>query len=139
VSSDPADDAVLDDDVLEANLAFYGALEAGDLEAMSALWGHGDDVVCAHPGRPPVRGWTDVRRSWQAIFDGGGNPQVIVTDAEVGRRGSTAWVTATENLLTGRHTAATTALNIFHLDDSDPSSFGGWKLVAHHAGPIMGS
>lgn len=127
VSDDPDDTAVL-----AANLAFYTALEAGDLSAMSALWAHESDVLCAHPGRGPLRGWSDVEKSWEAIFASGGNPQIIVTDAVTGRRGPLAWVSATENLLGAGSAGAATALNIFHLVDDE------WRMVAHHAGPLMG-
>jgi ketosteroid isomerase-like protein len=120
-----------DDGVLAANAAFYQALEAGDMAAMDALWVCGDDAVCTHPGRTPLCGWTDVRRSWAAIFSAGGNPQVIVTDERVTRRGGVAWVSATENMLAGGNTAVATAINVFEHDGR------GWHMIVHHAAPIM--
>jgi ketosteroid isomerase-like protein len=121
-----------DDGVQEANAAFYHALETGDLDRMVGAWSHGDDVVCAHPGRTPLRGWHRVLQSWQLIFDAGGNPQVIVTDVQVTRRGSLAWVTATENMLSDGHAGAATALNVFEHDGQR------WKMVVHHAAPVLG-
>lgn len=121
-----------DDGVLAANAAFYQALEGGDLEAMDALWVDGDDAVCIHPGRTPLCGWADVRRSWHAIFASGGNPQIIVTDERVTRRGPVAWVSATENMLSGGRTGVATAVNVFEHDGNR------WRMIVHHASPILG-
>ena len=120
-----------DQEILAANALFYHALETADLGQMEALWGDGDDVTCAHPGRGPLRGRRAVIESWAMIFGAGGNPQIIVTDTRVSRRGPVAWVTVTENLLSEGHAGAATAVNIFATDGDR------WQIVAHHAGPIM--
>ena len=99
---------------------------------MEAVWSHGDDVLCAHPGRGPLRGWADVGSSWRSIFGAGGNPQLILTDETITQRGDVGWVTVSENMLSGGHTSTAVALNIFeHVG-------GRWVMVAHHAGPLMG-
>ncbi len=126
---EPADGP--DGAVSRANAAFYEALERGEPEAMAEVWAHDDDVTCAHPGRSPLRGWDAVRRSWETIFAADGNPQIILTDEVVNRRGPVAWVTVTENMLARGQTATATAVNIFAERD------GRWLLVAHHAGPIL--
>ena len=123
-------DELTDAGASRANVAFYEALESGGLEKMVAVWSHGDDVLCAHPGRTPLRGWADVLHSWQLIFGSGGHPQVILTDEVVTRRGNVAWVTVSENMLSQGRTAVASALNIFEHSD------GRWMMVAHHAGPI---
>jgi ketosteroid isomerase-like protein len=120
-----------DDGVLAANAAFYQALEGGDLGAMDALWIESADAVCIHPGRIPLAGWAEVHRSWAAIFSAGGNPQIIVTDERVTRRGPVAWVSATENMLSGGATAVATAINVFEHDGQH------WRMVVHHASPIL--
>jgi hypothetical protein len=43
-------EAVDVDAVIAANRAFYEAFEERDIDAMSDLWEHGDDVVCTRPG-----------------------------------------------------------------------------------------
>lgn len=121
------------DDVLAANRAFYDAHEARDLVAMSAVWDHGDGVVCIHPGWPILRGWPTVAESWRRIFAGPGRTQFILTNDEVVVEGDTAWVTLEENLVdTGPldATGAVAATNVFTRID------GIWKLVAHHGSPI---
>ncbi|MDH3682910.1 MAG: nuclear transport factor 2 family protein [Acidimicrobiia bacterium] len=130
MTSEGSEDST-DEEVSAANAAFYEALEGGDLEGMVSVWSHTDDVQCAHPGRPPLRGWPDVLSSWQMIFASSGFPQVILTDEFVTRRQGIAWVTCTENMLSRGQTATAAALNVFELID------GRWRMVAHHAGPLM--
>jgi ketosteroid isomerase-like protein len=121
-----------DSGVLEANARFYDALERADLEQMRDVWMQTDDAVCAHPGRTPLRGWAAVGESWDAILSSGGNPQIILTEEVVTRRGAVAWVTATENMISGGHTGAATALNVFEHDGTR------WRMVVHNAGPVLG-
>lgn len=118
--------------VRSANAQFYEALEQADLERMDDIWVKTDDAICAHPGRTPLRGWTEVWASWHAILSSGGNPQVILTEEEITRRGSIAWVTATENMISDGHTGAATALNVFEHDGDR------WRMIVHHAAPVLG-
>ena len=120
-----------DEAVHQANARFYDALERADLEQMSDIWVHRDDAICAHPGRAPLIGWDRVWASWQAILGSGGNPQVIPTEERIDRRGPVAWVTAIENMLSGEHTGAAAALNIFEHDGRR------WRMVVHHAAPVL--
>ncbi|MGF1597840.1 MAG: nuclear transport factor 2 family protein [Acidimicrobiales bacterium] len=124
-------DDVSDDAVRRANGSFYAALERADLDLMLELWSKSPDVSCAHPGRKPLVGWADVMASWRLIFQSGGNPQVIVTDEVLVRRGPTAWVTVTENLLSGGAASAASALNVFHHTGDR------WEMMAHHATPVL--
>ena len=123
---------VSDDAVSEANARFYDALERADLDAMRDVWVHRPDAICAHPGRAPLIGWERVWASWEAILGSGGNPQIILTEERIDRRGSLAWVTAIENMLSGEHTGAAAALNIFEHDGDR------WRMVVHHAAPVLG-
>ena len=120
-----------DEAVSEANGRFYDALERADLEQMRDVWVHSDAAMCAHPGRTPLIGWDDVWASWEAILGSGGNPQVILTEERIDRRGALAWVTAIENMLAGEHTGAAAALNIFEHDGER------WRMVVHHAAPVL--
>ena len=115
-----------------ANDRFYQALEAADLDLMIEVWSHDETISCAHPGRPPLIGWPATAASWTAIFSAGGNPQLIVTEERVVRRGSVGWVTVTENMIADGHTGAASAINVFEHDGA------GWRMVAHHAAPVLG-
>ena len=127
-----------------ANARFYDALEASDLDAMTALWADDDDVYCVHPGTELVLGPARVRRSWAAVFASGQQLQLIVTDVRCRLVGShaagggpgTGIVTCTENVLTGLGDgslggARSLATNVFVRDDAT------WRLVGHHASPVL--
>ncbi len=133
--TEPDDDSV--DDVSDAalsmaNARFYDALESADLPKMAAVWDHSDEASCAHPGRPPLIGWDAIESSWRAIFGAGGNPQVIITEERVIRRGAVGWVTVAENMISDGHTGAAVAVNVFEHDGWR------WRMLVHHAGPVLG-
>ena len=131
-SADETADEVSDAGLSAANARFYLALESADLDLMRSVWGHGDDVSCAHPGRPPLIGWSAVEASWRSIFGAGGNPQIIVTEERMVRRGVVGWVTAAENMISDGNTGAAVAINVFEHDGRT------WRMVAHHAAPVLG-
>ncbi len=117
--------------VLAANDRFYEAFEAGDLDAMSAIWEHSPEVSCTHPGWPTLRGWAQVSSSWFAIFRNPQRLQVILTSASVSVVGDAAWVAVDENLLDGGPGQTVSALNVFRRRD------GVWRVVAHHGSPVL--
>jgi ketosteroid isomerase-like protein len=121
------------DAVRAANLAFYAAHEARDLDAMAAVWDHGDGAICVHPGWPILRGWTAIEDSWRRIFSGPGRNQFILTNDSIVVEGSVAWVTLDENLVDAGSTGTIAATNIFVRTDDT------WRLVVHHGSPVMAS
>lgn len=116
--------------MLAANRAFYEAFEAQDLDAMSELWLHGDEVSCVHPGWASLRGWGAVSASWVALFRSAERLQFLLTDEHVTVRGDVAWVTVDEDILGGSAGATVAAVNLFSRVD------GRWRLVAHHGSPV---
>lgn len=119
------------DDVRAANEAFYLAHEERDIGAMYAVWEHADRVVCVHPGWPILRGWDEVVESWRRIFEGPGRNQFLLTNESIDVGTDLAWVTLEENLVDRDNVVAIAASNVFARTDD------GWKLIAHHASPIM--
>ncbi len=117
--------------VKAVNDAFYAAHEARDLQAMSEVWHHGEDVACIHPGWPILRGWPAVEASWKGIFAGPGRTQFIITNASVGVGSDLAWVTLEENLVDRGATQTVAATNLFRRID------GTWRMVAHHGSPVI--
>lgn len=132
-------------EVEAANTAFYAAFEAGDLDAMAAVWDVSPDTVCIHPGVLPLRGTPGILRSWALIMANTPYIQFFLTDVETALtgagdasgEGAVATVTCMENVLTG---------------DEDPDVFGGgravatnvfvrrggsWRLWVHHASPVL--
>ena len=53
------------DDVEEA---FYEAVVRANLDALMNLWAEDEEIICIHPGGPPLSGHHAVRESWRHIF-----------------------------------------------------------------------
>ncbi|UKO98805.1 nuclear transport factor 2 family protein [Nostoc sp. UHCC 0870] len=122
-------------EVLAANAAFYRAFEKKDIEAMSHVWSKGTGSCCIHPGRDALRGWQEIRTSWEQIFKNTAyleiNPDIISTELT----DNFAYLVLVENVLQvigGRRLEASSiATNLFQL-------LGGkWYLVHHHGSPIV--
>lgn len=112
------------------NRRFYEAHERRDLDAMAAVWSHGPDVICIHPGWPILRGWTAVEQSWRRIFAGPSSNQFIVTNDQLNIAAGVAWMTLDENLMSAGGTGTVAATNIFLKIGGD------WKIVHHHGSPV---
>ena len=116
--------------VLAANRAFYEAFEMASLEAMGEVWECSDRVVCTHPGWEPIRGWSAIAESWEAIFRNQ-RLQFIITNEHVLLNGDTALVSNDENLIDVGLGGTVTALNVFVAQGDR------WQMVAHHGSPVI--
>ena len=123
------------DQVIEANLNFYFALESLDVELMEDVWMMDANACCIHPGGERLAGWEAIRATWERIFKSTTYMRVDITDVSVEVHGTTAWVTCLENISTSAgsqlHRARAYATNIFAFDED-----AGWMLVLHHASLI---
>lgn len=129
--------------VTAANAAFYQAIEHADLDLMQALWldEPGFEVHCVHPGTAPLRGRSEVLRSWAAVMAGVSYIQFFITDVAVQLAGDVALVTCQENVLTGVDSPSgdptgfagglAVATNVFRRTDA------GWQMWLHHASPVL--
>jgi ketosteroid isomerase-like protein len=125
--------------VLAANEAFYAAVEAGDLDALRAVWTDAHGSVCVHPGAAPIHGSAAVLRSWVLVMASTDYIQFFLTDVEVSVTDEVAAVTCTENVLTGTGGPAeeapfrggrARAVNVFTKVD------GRWRMWLHQASPV---
>jgi ketosteroid isomerase-like protein len=116
----------------ECEQAFYEALEAADIDAVTDLLHDDEDVCCVHPGGPRLIGYAAVRASWAALLGSGGlriraqarktleTPSVALHNVieeivvEQGRQQKVMHVIATNGYV------------------KTPT---GWKMVLHHASP----
>lgn len=121
--------------VLTANAAFYRAFEKKDLEAMTVVWSQGTNSLCIHPGRDALRGWEDIRSSWDKIFR---NTRYLEIETEILRvevNGDLAYVVLVETVLqvTGNRQskAQSLATNVFE------NMAQKWYLVHHHGSPLL--
>ncbi|WP_018935838.1 nuclear transport factor 2 family protein [Thioalkalivibrio sp. ALJ24] len=113
-----------------AEEAFYGAFEAGDPEAMRAVWMDGPDCVCIHPGGERLQGIELVMDSWDDIL-------VNMEDTVIRRSGRSVF--AGEGLVThalhehlymgGELRGVVLATNAYRFDGRS------WRMVLHHASP----
>ena len=130
--------------VIAANMAYYAAFEGADIDAMGALWLGGEagsDVLCVHPGWPPLRGRPRIMRSWSVIMANTPYIQFVITDVEVDVAGEVAVLSCSENVLTGSEDPTDTSLgftsglvvatNVFR------RTTDGWRLWAHHSSPVI--
>ncbi len=121
--------------ILAANQAFYRAFEKKDLEAMEAVWSKGMGCLCIHPGRDALKGWSDIRESWDRIFQ---NTRYLEIDTDVLTlevSGDLAYVVLIEHVLQisdGRRLEAQSmATNGFE------RMAGSWYMIHHHGSPIV--
>lgn len=118
--------------VIEANLNFYFALESLDVELMEDVWVTDASSCCVLPGGERLAGWENIRANWDRIFKNTTFMRVDITEVSVEVRGTVAWVTCLENITTSSgnqmHRARAYATNIFALEEDS-----GWLLIVHHA------
>ena len=116
--------------LLEANRAFYAALENRDASEMEERWSHGEDVTCTHPGWHRLDGWPDVARSWAAIFANSRAWRVHAADEHAFLSGELGVVLCIEVLQPAGgqgEPARMQATNVFRLEQ------GRWRMIHHHA------
>ena len=129
---------------LEVHRLFYDAVESGDVDLMASLWVDDPDTSCVHPGAVPLRGTSQVLRSWTVLMANVGYIQFFLTDVDVVMlpRGAdepdTAVIVCTENILSGEGMSSPDA---FAGGRAVCTSIvvrtgGGWKFWSRHASPI---
>jgi ketosteroid isomerase-like protein len=114
------------DAVLTANLEFYRAFTARDLNAMDALWARQAPVACLHPGWTAIKDRTEIIESWQGILSNPDAPRIACFDEQVFLYGDVALVLCEEELDGGTLAAS----NLFVREDNE------WRIAHHHAGQI---
>lgn len=123
-----------DQEVHDINARFYAAFEALDMSRMEAVWLHEEYIQCIHPGWSVLTGWHAVMESWRRIFENTEQMRFKLTDMRIEVRGTLAWVTLYENLLSSVQGEANSALvlttNIFE------ETRDGWRMVHHHGSPV---
>ncbi|MET0931905.1 MAG: nuclear transport factor 2 family protein [Aeromicrobium sp.] len=140
----------MSDTALAVHRAFYDAVESGDVDLMASLWVDDPDTSCVHPGAVPLRGTSQVLRSWTVLMANVGYIQFFLTDVDVTTlpRGSdepdTVVVVCTENILSGEGMVSAEAFaggkavctSILVRDPSGGRTAGDWKFWSRHASPI---
>lgn len=126
-------DDLIRQEILAANQQFYTALAEADLVAMAALWHHGAETECIHPGWDRLRGWPAIQESWALIFQNQGAMPVQPGDPLVHQQGDMAWVTCNETITS--QVGATLQINQMLATNVFERIEGRWQMVIHHASP----
>ena len=125
------------DAMLMQNAKFYQAFELGDMEALTDVWGHGQNVKCIHPGWSLLVGWNEVKQSWQNIFESGVSMKFSLRDVKAEVYGNVGVVVLMEEITyvdgSITHTGAVVATNLFEYDGH------AWKMIHHHGSPLVSS
>jgi hypothetical protein len=80
-----------------------------------------------------LRGWGAIVGSWYTLFDNNEHLQFIVTNARAEIQGDIGWVVCDENILGGAGGGTVETLNLFAKQPG-----GRWRMIGHHASPILG-
>ena len=116
--------------VVEANLKFYFALESLDVDLMDEVWATDASAICVLPNSNRLVGWENIRGSWEQIFRNTTFMRIDVSEVSVEVQGNVAWVACLENITTAvgdqMRRAQAYATNIFVFEDDR------WLMVLHH-------
>lgn len=118
----------MDKSLLAANQRFYDAFTSADIEAMDSLWAREAPVTCIHPGWTPLVSRAEIMKSWQAILTGPVPKEIIFSAPEAFPGENMGYVICNQTI----GDAELIATNVFVRDAS-----GEWKMIHHHAGPIV--
>ena len=124
--------------VVEANLKFYFALESLDIDLMDEVWATDASAICIYPGWTRLAGWENIRASWEQMFrNNNSHMRIDISEISVEVHGPTAWVSCLESITRAHgdrvQRAQAYATNVFVFEDDR------WLLVLHHASIIPDS
>ena len=118
----------------QAEVAFYHAFEATDLDAMMDVWAEDRDIICIHPKGPVLCGRRAIAQSWERIFAGGTGMRFAVTAAQSTVGVKLAVRCVHENIRYGpdfSQQALVIATNVYRVTGQ------GWRMFVHHASPAI--
>lgn len=114
----------------DAEDAFYSAIENADLNTMMSIWSEDDATVCIHPGAPRLEGRSEIRESWQEIFESGPTLVFSISDERITQDDHLAVHLLREEIaVDGENVSVMLTTNIYHRTDD------GWRMMLHHSSP----
>ena len=121
----------------DASKAFYSALNdllGGDVEPMTELWSHADDVTYMSPFGELLVGWDAVRASWDAQADQRLGGRVEPEDLHQFSSDGLGFVVGFERgavEVDGKSTPVDIrATSMYRVED------GRWLMIGHHTDPL---
>ncbi len=121
-------------EVYQANEAFYHAFETLDMKEMERMWVKGGYIQCIHPGWGLLKGWDSVMASWRRIFENTQEIRFLLGEVQIKIHDSISWVTLYENI-TSRFNDELISGTVFttNILEKRPE---GWLMVHHHGSNI---
>lgn len=116
----------------EIEVAFYEALQSGDIEQLMACWGDEDEIVCVHPGGSRLIGAAAIRASFELLFANGpiqAWPERVRKLESLGCSVHSVIERIGAAAQSGVNQAQVVATNVYL------KTALGWRMVAHHASP----
>jgi len=116
----------------ETEVAFYEAMQLGDIDKLMACWADEDEIVCVHPGGTRLVGVAAIRSAFEAMFSHGTIRAHIAHVRRVQTLGTSVHsVLERVEVKTpdGQAHAYVIATNVYL------KTVQGWRMVAHHASP----
>lgn len=116
----------------DIELAFYEAMQEGDIDKLMACWADEDEIVCVHPGGPRLVGAGAIRAAFDAMFANGsiraqprGVRKIESLTSVVHHVRERVQILSED----GPQEAFVIATNVYY------KTAQGWRMVVHHASP----
>ncbi len=114
----------------DAENAFYEAIENADLPAMMSVWSDDDASVCIHPGAPRLEGRSQIKESWQEIFESGPAMVFQISEERITEDNHLAVHLVREEIVVeGELVSVMLSTNIYHHTGDS------WRMMLHHSSP----
>lgn len=111
-----------------AEVAFYDAVERGDMALLDSVWSRDENVVCIHAGSNRIEGRAEVLDSFTDLFTDASGISYSITDTlQTGNDGLAIHLVREEVEIDGEVVSVMVATNIFHREED------GWRMLLHHA------
>lgn len=112
----------------DAELAFYDALEQGDIDRMKQVWMEDDSIVCIHPGAIRLEGRAEVFDSFAQIFHDAPDMEFVITDVKcVMMENVAVHMVREEVTIDNQLFSVMLTTNIYYRVN------GSWRMSLHHA------
>ena len=111
--------------------AFYDALEAGDVDALMAVWDDADDLACLLPMQPLLHGRVAIRETFRQAFQALQGIDIHAAHLQWLTWGDTA-VHLLEERVAGPDSRLAPPVYAANLYRRGPA---GWRLVMHQNAP----
>ncbi|MDR0234337.1 MAG: nuclear transport factor 2 family protein [Zoogloeaceae bacterium] len=115
----------------DAEIAFYKAVNHGNLNEFLAVWAEEEEVLCLHPSGNLLSSLESIRESWQEILGGAAKIRLHFRRISYWR----ASLIAVHHLIEELHSAQEDASGIFRVTHVFMRGSHGWRMTCRHSSP----